>query len=244
MSFTIRGRVIETRHMGLLVVVFALLVTAPRLTLTFIMSDNLKLNQAVEFWTLVLSAVAGSVVLTLGNAYLTHILASHFSRRDALSWLLAGAWVLYLCFTTVIIAPALMVGVRQSALAEVLPHIALQWTWCIIAALCFEFLVAGSMAAYAIASRTPVASPARVIVDESDTPARDTTQDNAPPVTHDATVTQLSARQQVFLLLDAHQGDIGDAALADAAGVGASTVRNYRAAWRKQRVPVSANGAH
>ena len=136
-------------------VVFALLVTAPRLTLTFIMSDNLKLNQTVEFWTLVISAMAGSVVLTLGNAYLTHVLASHFNRHDPLAWLLAGAWVIYLGFTTVIIAPALMVGVRQSPLAEVLPYLALQWTWCVIAALCFEFLVAGSMAAYAIASRTP-----------------------------------------------------------------------------------------
>ena len=245
MSFTLRGRVIETRHMGLLVVVFALLVTAPRLTLTFIMSDNLKLNQAVEFWTLALSAVAGSVVLTLGNAYLTHILASHFNRRDALSWLLAGAWVLYLCFTTIIIAPALMVGVRQSALAEVLPHPALQWTWCIIAALCFEFLVAGSMAAYAIASRTPSASPARVIVTENNAPRRDMTQDNAPVAHDDAPLTQPSARQQVFGLLDAHKGDINDAALADETGVSASTIRNYRAAWRKQRVPVTnGNGTH
>jgi hypothetical protein len=237
MSITIRGRVIETRHMGLLVVVFALLVTAPRLTLTFIMSDNLKLNPAVEFWTLVLSAVAGSVVLTLGNAYLTHILASHFNRRDALSWLLAGAWVLYLCFTTIIIAPALMVGVRQSALADVLPHMALQWTWCIIAALCFEFLVAGSMAAYAIASRAPIVSLPRVTVTEDDAPHRDMTQPDAP-------ITQPSARQQVFLMLDAHQGDINDAALADAASVSASTVRNYRAAWRKQRVIPNGNSPH
>lgn len=241
MSITIRGRVIETRHMGLLVVVFALLVTAPRLTLTFIMSDNLKLNPAVEFWTLVLSAVAGSVVLTLGNAYLTHILASHFNRRDALSWLLAGAWVLYLCFTTIIIAPALMVGVRQSALADVLPHMALQWTWCIIAALCFEFLVAGSMAAYAIASRTPIVSLPRVTVTDDDAPI---TQPDAPTRPIEGRVTQPSARQHVFSLLDAHQGDINDAALADAASVSASTVRNYRAAWRKQRVTTNGNGAH
>jgi len=44
MSFTIRGRVIETRHMGLLVVVFALLVTAPRLTLTFIDGTRWQLD--------------------------------------------------------------------------------------------------------------------------------------------------------------------------------------------------------
>ena len=242
MSITIRGRVIAARHIGLLVVVFALLVTAPRLTLTFIMSDNLKLPQAVEFWTLVLSAVAGSVVLTLGNAYLTHVLASHFSRRDALSWLLAAAWVLYLCFTTVIIAPALMVGVRQSALADVLPHIVLQWTWCVIAALSFEFLVAGSMAAYAIASRSPDDAPKRVATQVDDAPASSMMHDDAPTVIHDAAMTQPSARQQVFVLLDTHQGDINDAVLGEQVGLSASTIRNYRAAWRKQRV--TTNGAH
>lgn len=239
MSITIKGRTIDSRHIGLVVVVFALLVTAPRLTLTFIMSDNLKLNQTVEFWTLVISAMAGSVVLTLGNAYLTHVLASHFNRHDPLAWLLAGAWVIYLGFTTVIIAPALMVGVRQSPLAEVLPYLALQWTWCVIAALCFEFLVAGSMAAYAIASRTPtpISTPPTAPLAPLALPGIEVAPVGVPAI---PTLDDLDAR-----LLDIYRANPAYPKTQAAQEVGASrqTVSNRLARLQERGlVVVSANG--
>lgn len=156
---------IRPRHIGLIVVCCALLVTAPRLAHAFIMGDGLTVNADWYYWTLTLTGVSSGVVLTLGNAYLTHVLASHFERRDPLSWLLAGAWVVYLLFAVALIAPALMVGLRSSPLADVLGPSLLQWAWAILAALSVEVLTAGSMAAYAIASRAEArAIPASLAV--------------------------------------------------------------------------------
>lgn len=156
---------IRPRHIGLIVVCCALLVTAPRLAHAFIMGDGLMVNADWYYWTLTLTGIASGVVLTLGNAYLTHVLASHFERRDPLSWLLAGAWVVYLLFAVALIAPALMVGLRLSPLADVLGYSFFQWAWAILAALSVEVLTAGSMAAYAIASRAEAqAKPAPLAI--------------------------------------------------------------------------------
>jgi hypothetical protein len=144
---------LQERHIGLLVVGLALIVTAPRLAHAFIMGDGLALDTRVEFWTLVVTGVASGLVLTVGNAFLAHVLARHFDRRSPLAWLLALAWVVYLLFAVALIAPALMVGMQRSPLVTVMPYTLLQWAWCVLAALSIEVLVAGSMAAYAIAAR-------------------------------------------------------------------------------------------
>jgi hypothetical protein len=155
---------LQERHIGLLVVGLALIVTAPRLAHAFIMGDGLALDTRVEFWTLVVTGVASGLVLTVGNAFLAHVLARHFDRRSPLAWLLALAWVVYLLFAVALIAPALMVGMQRSPLVTVMPYTLLQWAWCVLAALSIEVLVAGSMAAYAIAARVTLDTPAVAVI--------------------------------------------------------------------------------
>ena len=171
MSVTLRGRTITARHVGLLVVIFALGVTIPRLVFAFALSDNLvkRLGEDAEFVLLMTSAVMGAVVLTTGNAFLSHILADNFHRRNALWAITAVAWGVNLVFAVFIIAPTLMVGMQDSPLASILrvqafglPGGLMQWAWCVTAALAFELLAAGSMAAYAIAGQPQTAQGAQV----------------------------------------------------------------------------------
>lgn len=171
MSVKINGRTITARHIGLLVVVFALGVTIPRLVFAFALSDNLvtRLGEDAEFGLLMTSAVMGAVVLTTGNAFLSHILADNFHRRNALWAITAVAWGVNLVFAVFIIAPTLMVGMQDSPLASILrvqafglPGGLMQWAWCVTAALAFELLAAGSMAAYAIAGQPQTAQVVQV----------------------------------------------------------------------------------
>lgn len=171
MSVKINGRTITARHVGLLVVIFALGVTIPRLVFAFALSDNLvkRLGEDAEFVLLMTSAVMGAVVLTTGNAFLSHILADNFHRRNALWAITAVAWGVNLVFAVFIIAPTLMVGMQDSPLASILrvqalglPPGLMQWAWCVTAALAFELLAAGSMAAYAIAGQPQTAQGVQV----------------------------------------------------------------------------------
>ena len=161
MSITIKGKTIRLsgKMVGLLVVVFALGVQIPRIVFAFALSDNLKIEEQGEWQLLMTSAVMGAFVLTLGNAFLSHMLAQRFERRDALWTMTAIAWGMNLIFAVFIIAPSLRVGIDKSALASVLqepfevPFPVMRWVYCIVLALAFELLAAGSMAAYALASR-------------------------------------------------------------------------------------------
>jgi MFS family permease len=155
---------------GLLVVVFALGVQMPRIMFAFAMTDNLigKLGEENEYNLLMTSAVMGAFVLTLGNAYLAHILAQRSAQRDALWIMTALAWGTTLIFSVIIIAPSLRVGLDKSPLASVLQepwHLdvpVMRWLYCIVLALAFELLAAGSMAAYALASRETAEAPRKV----------------------------------------------------------------------------------
>jgi hypothetical protein len=150
---------------GLLVVVFALGVQIPRIVFAFALSDNLTLKEGDEWQLLMTSAIMGAFVLTLGNAFLSHMLAQRFERRDALWTMTAIAWGANLIFAVFIIAPSLRVGIDKSALSSVLqepwaaPVPFVRWLYCIVLALAFELLAAGSMAAYALASRETAERP-------------------------------------------------------------------------------------
>jgi hypothetical protein len=158
---TVKGRTVylSGKMVGLLVVVCALGVQIPRIVFAFALSDNLEIKQQEEWQLLMTSAVMGAFVLTLGNAYLSHMLAQRFSRRNALWTMTAFAWGANLVFAVFIIAPSLRVGIDKSALASVLaepfntPFPLMRWLYCIVLALAFELLAAGSMAAYALASQ-------------------------------------------------------------------------------------------
>lgn len=159
-------RRINAGAIGLVVVVLALLVTAPRLAHAFIMADGLSMDAYWEYWLLVVTGVASGLVLTLGNAYLAHVLASHFKRHDALSWVLLSAWVVYLLFAVALIAPALVVGLARSPISTVL-YWPLVWAYAVVAALSVEVLVAGSMAGYAIARKAAHDAPHDALDDAS-----------------------------------------------------------------------------
>lgn len=162
---------LSAASVGLLVVVFALMVQAPRLAYSFILADGLTIAPTAEYWGLVITGMALSICLTLGNAYLVHILAKRFRADSWLSWILLGAFCLYMAFAVVLVAPAIVVGMQNSPIARVLggeTTSTIVWAWAIIAALSVEILVAGSMAAYALEKRSmPTPRPATV---ENDTP--------------------------------------------------------------------------
>lgn len=177
---------------GLVVVVLALLVTAPRLAHAFIMADGLAMDATWEYWLLVVTGVASGLVLTLGNAYLAHVLASHFTRDDALSWVLLSAWCVYLVFAVALIAPALVVGLVRSPLTAVLWW-PLVWVYAVVAALSVEVLVAGSMAGYAIARKE--AHNATALSDRVDVAPTTDAQDARTNATPGVDATQTAEAQ-------------------------------------------------
>ncbi len=135
------------KRLPLLIVFAALLVSAPRLAVAFVLADGVTLAPTLAAWVFTGTGVASGVVLTLGNAYLARVLAAHWKRRGGLWALLLVSWVLFLAFAVVLIAPLLASGLRHSVLAEVLPSAAQQWGWAVIAALSVEVLAAAAMGA-------------------------------------------------------------------------------------------------
>lgn len=129
------------------VVIAALLVSAPRLAMAFLLADGVQLAPAVEMWVFAGTGVASGVVLTGGNVYLAHALAEHWRRRGGLWAILLVAWTLFLVFAILLIAPALVYGLNHSALATVLTTPAARWGWSVVAALSVEVLAAAAMAA-------------------------------------------------------------------------------------------------
>lgn len=136
----------------------ALLVSAPRLALAFLLADGVLLEPAVEASVYAWTGVASGLVLTGGNVYLAHALAQHYKRRGGLWWVLLGAWVLFLAFSIVLIAPALVAGLTHSVLAEVLTAPQQRWLWAVVAALSVEVLAAAAMAAHVLSAEPTQAS--------------------------------------------------------------------------------------
>jgi hypothetical protein len=244
---------LQERHIGLLVVGLALIVTAPRLAHAFIMGDGLTLDTRVEFWTLVVTGVASGLVLTVGNAFLAHVLARHFDRRSPLAWILALAWVVYLLFAVALIAPALMVGMQRSPLVSVMPYTLLQWAWCILAALSIEVLVAGSMAAYAIAARVTLDTPAVVpvhpliITHPNVTPAASPVQAVTAPVSDVTptpdTASDMSGQAAALVWLSGHP-NAKPADLAAEFAISERTARRWMDKHKDMAVKPVTNGHH
>lgn len=196
------------------VVVAALLVMAPRLIIAFVTGDARQLDTNAEYALIVGAAIAGSIVLTLGNAYLTHALATNVDRDDRLFKILAVGWMCYLLLTVVIVAPSIQVGVIKSALATVLTADWQRWGWSIASTVVFELLVAGAMAAHAIVTHTPTPSiPAEV------PPPASTEPSTPPPPSLDDT-----SRRILAALRDNPDG-LSNRMLGDRTGVSHETAR-------------------
>lgn len=148
------------RRFAFIIAAAALLVSAPRLALAFLLADGVTLSPAVEGAVYAWTGVASGVVLTGGNIYLAHALAEHWKRRGALWVVLLVSWVLFLAFAVVLIAPALVAGLSHSELAQVLTSDRQRWGWAVVAALSVEVLAAAAMAA-SVLSAEPTAATAK-----------------------------------------------------------------------------------
>jgi hypothetical protein len=133
------------------IVIAALLVSAPRLTLAFLFGDGIQVPERVEIGILTVTGVGSGLVLTVGNAVLAHALAIKAQQRSWLWWLEAGAWLLFLVGAVVVMSPTLVAGLEKSSLATVLQSSQAKWLWAITAVVIVELLVGAAMAASILA---------------------------------------------------------------------------------------------
>lgn len=144
------------------IVIAALLVSAPRLTLAFLIGDGILVAKSVEIGILTVTGIGSGVVLTIGNAVLAHALAVKATQRSWLWWIEAIAWLLYLVGAVILVAPTLVAGLGHSPLGTVLSTPRAAWLWAITAVVIVELLVGAAMAAAILASAPVVATPVTV----------------------------------------------------------------------------------
>ncbi|MCB0183457.1 MAG: HTH domain-containing protein, partial [Caldilineaceae bacterium] len=132
---------------SMILVFVALLVTAPRLTLAFLLGDGIAIPQQVEVGLLTATGIGSGVVLTVGNAILAHALAQKSHQKGLLWSVLLLAWIAFLLSAVVVVAPTLILGLRKSSLVTVLPSASTQWFWAITAVAVVEVLVGAAIAA-------------------------------------------------------------------------------------------------
>jgi hypothetical protein len=109
---------------GRFVAAAAILVTAPRLALTFLGADGIPVPPAMRIALLALTSVSTAVALTGGAAYLSLAIGREVRGRVAL----LAFWTASIVCSS---APAIVAGLRTSPLAAVLPGPVLQWAWAI-----------------------------------------------------------------------------------------------------------------
>lgn len=136
---------------GTLIAMAALMVNAPRLIVTYLEIDRLGLPADWEQMLLIATAIATGIVLSGGGAYIAHTIAER-PGNGWHQWVLVGSYLLMLMFTVILIAPMLMVGLRQTELTQVLTTQDMQWVWCIVAVVSVEVLAAACMVAVVLES--------------------------------------------------------------------------------------------
>lgn len=133
----------------------AVLVTAPRLALAYLEADRIAVPASWRAGSLVLTAVATAIVLTVGAAYLAHATAVAASNRAAL----AAFWGAAVLCQAVLIAPAIAAVLPGSVLAKVLTTAQARWIWSIAACLGVDLVAAGCMLAASTPSRDRAEDP-------------------------------------------------------------------------------------
>jgi len=142
------------KNVSLGIVIAALAVSAPRLTLAFLIGDGIHIPESIEITILAVTGVGSGIVLTVGNAVLAHALAAKAQQRGPLWWLNALAWLLFLLGAVVLVAPTLVAGLHRSTLATVLNTPNARWVWSVVAVVVIELLVGAAMAAAILADET------------------------------------------------------------------------------------------
>lgn len=138
----------------------ALLVTAPRLTLAFILGDGIEIPQHIEVGLLTATGIGSGIVLTVGNAILAHALAEKSKQKGLLWWVLLLAWTSFLCSAIIVVSPTLVAGLRKSSLVTVMPSSGAQWFWAITAVAVVEVLVGASTMASILENESDAPRPA------------------------------------------------------------------------------------
>jgi hypothetical protein len=123
----------------------AFLVQAPRLVLTVLAADRIRVAPGTQEQLLSVAAVGTALVLTGGGILMAHAALSAPRWRLALG----VAWVLILTASAGLLAPAIAGGLAGQDLHEVLSSPTLRRAWAVLAALAHELAAAGCMLAAA-----------------------------------------------------------------------------------------------
>ena len=142
-------------RVGIWIAIAALLVNMPRFVILFLDVDGIDLGLVTEGWLLGIGGVAMGIVLSGGGAYIAHTIAQPGARNPFATGALLLCWVALLAFSVVLLAPSLVMAVRNYGMAQVLDTEWKQWVWSTVAIIAVEVLAAGAMVAHAV-SGAPV----------------------------------------------------------------------------------------
>jgi len=137
---------VRNRQIGYVISTAAILVQAPRLVLALLAADRQAVATSWQRGLLVIAGIGTAVVLTGGNLYLAHTLASATRWRGKL----ACIWLVVLLASGSLVVPLIAGGLGGRPLYQVLGSERLQWAWAVLAALAHdEVTAAGCMLAVA-----------------------------------------------------------------------------------------------
>ena len=131
----------------------AILVQAPRLILALLAADRQPVTPAWERGLLVIAGLGTALVLTGGNLYLAHALATAQRWRIYLVFV----WVAVLSSSGSLLVPMIVSGLSGHTLPQILGTSGLQWGWAVLAAIAHEITAAGCMLASAASAPSSAA---------------------------------------------------------------------------------------
>lgn len=181
----------RNRQIGYVIAAAAILVQAPRLVLALLAADRQPVATSWQRGLLVMAGIGTAVVLTGGNLYLAHTLATATRWRGKL----ACIWLVVLFASGSLVVPLIAGGLGGRPLYQVLGSERLQWAWAVLAALAHEVTAAGCM--LAIAERRTSTGPELSAARASQLPpaasAGDVSAASAEPAAASAGVAPASA---------------------------------------------------
>ena len=142
------------RYAPVIIVISAACVTVPRLAAAFAMVEP-------EFLGLQTAWITGPGYGILAIAAATYSLQTYQERKrlSLARWILVG-WATILVLASLILLPGMVVQVRQSMLANVLPW-PLDAAWCLLLAVSPEILVGIAALAFALNKNKPEPKPVK-----------------------------------------------------------------------------------
>jgi len=133
----------KKRRAGHVIALSAILVQAPRIVLAFLAADHQPVAPSIERVLLVVTGIGTAVVLTGGNLYLAHTVATVRRWRR----LLVPIWIVVLAASGTLTVPMIAAGLTGRTLPAVLSSSAAAWAWAGLAAVAHELTAAGCILA-------------------------------------------------------------------------------------------------